>query len=245
MEFINSSLIKESFWSLPYSFRRTLYSLRYPGRAKNLELQRIGRLSGITFVDTLKAKCIFVHIPKVAGTSVRQAVFGSLSGAGHTDVRSYQLGLGENEWRSFYKFAFVRNPWDRCYSAYRYLKFGKLNHNNKAWASENLSEFSEFSDFVGRFLDEKTMLLNHVLRPQFRYICTVGSKVSVDFVGRFENLHEDFHHVLKILGKPSIDLPLLNASGPPADYREHYSAEAAEKVSRLYATDIKLFGYQF
>lgn len=229
---------------MPYSHRQKLFAIYQPTAAQNLIKQRTGLVSGVSFAQTLQQKCIFVHVPKTAGTSMSRAIFGG-PGAGHTDVRGYQLGLSKSEWQGFYSFAFVRNPWDRCFSAYRYLKSGNLNKNNLAWSSRNLEKSKNFSDFICKFLNAETMVQNHVFRPQFRYICTVGNRISVDFVGKFERIEEDFNRVLSKLERQSIGLPKLNKSGPPFNYQEHYSPEAAEKVSELYATDIELFGYRY
>ena len=71
-----------------------------------------------------KMKCIFVHIPKTGGVSIGDALFENGS-PGHRDVTRYRKIFGRKFW-SYYKFAFVRNPFTRLISTYEYLKGGGI-----------------------------------------------------------------------------------------------------------------------
>lgn len=74
-------------------------------------------------------KCIFVHIPKTAGISISRSIFGNLGG-GHTKIRDYELIFSAKDFNNYFKFTFVRNPWDRIFSAYRFLKNGGINEED-------------------------------------------------------------------------------------------------------------------
>ncbi|MCC5796454.1 MAG: sulfotransferase family 2 domain-containing protein [Methylophaga sp.] len=67
-----------------------------------------------------KNKFIFIHVPKAAGTSLKTALNLSFRDAGHLPLTYYEH-LHPEEYREFYKFAFVRNPWSRLLSAYNYM----------------------------------------------------------------------------------------------------------------------------
>jgi hypothetical protein len=64
----------------------------------------------------IRTGAAFIHIPKCAGTSVSCTLYGSL-GAGHMAVRDLQLLLPRRIFKGLFVFTFVRNPWDRLYSA--------------------------------------------------------------------------------------------------------------------------------
>ena len=74
-----------------------------------------------------KHKFIFIHIPKCAGCSLKEHLVknsdNKLINSGHEslDVLLKNFSLKTED---YYKFTFVRNPWDRIVSLY----FFWLNH---------------------------------------------------------------------------------------------------------------------
>lgn len=83
-----------------------------------------------------RSQCIFIHIPKTAGTSVALTLFGH--GSRHVPWFRYQQA-NPVKYRRYFKFAFVRNPWDRLVSSYFYLQKGGMSEADVRWAAENLS----------------------------------------------------------------------------------------------------------
>src|SRR5258706_16293188 len=73
-------------------------------------------------------RCIFVHIPKCAGNSVTKSLsqFGGFD-CGHTNLKRFQIMFGPEEFNRYFKFAFVRNPYDRLFSAFLFMKKGGTN----------------------------------------------------------------------------------------------------------------------
>ena len=51
----------------------------------------------------LEKKCVFFHIPKTAGISISNALFGDVKW-GHRSVNFYKSHYGENVFNSLYKF---------------------------------------------------------------------------------------------------------------------------------------------
>lgn len=187
-------------------------------------------------------RCIFVHIPKTAGISVCQALFGCLGG-GHLSARTYQVIFGSDRYDSYFKFAFVRNPWDRLISAYIFLKKGGLNRQDEIWAREYLDKFHDFKDFVKNGLTPISMYKKLHFIPQWEYVIDKNNKIGIDFIGKFETLENDFNLVTEKLGI-STNLPRTNTS-TKGDYRSYYDDASAEIVAKLYSRDIELFGYSF
>jgi len=187
-------------------------------------------------------KCIFVHIPKAAGVSVNRELFGNLGGA-HRTVRTYKRVFGPVKFKKYFKFTFVRNPYSRLLSAYRFLKKGGFCEKDRLWAEQNLAQYNSFRDFVHGWLTEETVMeYNHFI-PQFVFVCDRSLEPEVDFIGRFETIDEDFEKICK---KLNISRSLKNHNQGPekeAHWSTFYSKEEFEKVSRIYRKDFELFGY--
>ena len=190
-------------------------------------------------------RCIFVHIPKAAGISVAMALFGNLAG-GHATARRYRVVFGRDFWPDF-KFTFVRNPYTRLVSAYEFLRSG--GHPawpaNQRFRDEVLSEYSDFEDFVLRWLKPGTDWPEPHFRPQHEFL-ELGGRVVMDFVGRVERIEEDFATVCDRLGIPA-RLERLNPTTPRekrGTLADYYASDAVERrVREIYGRDFELFGY--
>ncbi|MAB37988.1 MAG: hypothetical protein CL528_10055 [Aequorivita sp.] len=188
-------------------------------------------------------KCIFIHIPKNAGLSVCYTLFGNTGGS-HRKIVDYKKIFSPNTFNRYYKFTFVRNPWDRLVSTYFFLKKGGLTEKDKIWADANLLAFTDFKDFVKLWLTEEN--INNSLHFQHQHVFLIDEKgnIAVDFIGRFENIKEDFK---KITDKLNIKRTLkkTNTSKRKEDYRLYYDEETKAIVNEVYRKDIQLFNYEF
>ena len=146
-----------------------------------------------------------------------------------------------DEFKQFYKFAFVRNPWDKLVSALKYRKF---------------YEHMSFKEYVFEKRPESVLYhgtYRHVMR-QIDYVCNEAGQICVDYVGRFETLQRDFDHVCRSLNIPATKLPHTNSSidaknddkrSQKRHYSEYYDSETKEKVAKIYKSDIDAFNYSF
>lgn len=189
-------------------------------------------------------RCIFVHIPKCAGISVCQSLFGNIAG-GHDSIRSYQLMFSPHEFSEYFKFAFVRNPWDRLVSAYLYLKEGGRVESDRAVAAKSVKPFKDFEDFVRRGITQKPIRKVFHFRPQVQFICLLRNRPALDFIGRFETLNEDFAYITRRLNVQATLQQLNRTASKQRDYREYYTEETARIVGEVYADDVKVLGYSF
>ncbi|MCO6449979.1 MAG: sulfotransferase family 2 domain-containing protein [Caldilineales bacterium] len=226
-----------------YQLHRLAYALRHPRKFRRLQRRRhTPSANGYCYKPFDELDCIYVHIPRCAGVSVTRSLFGGLAG-GHTTLAEYQIVFGPGEFQRYFKFTFVRNPWDRLVSAFFYLKAGGFSQWDAKWAEENLAVFSDFNMFVREWLNETNIKSYYHFFPQSHYVCTYDGSVGVDFAGRFENLAADFQHVCDVLGIRAM-LTESNKS-ERADYRSYYDEETKRIVADVYAQDIELFGYSF
>ena len=189
-----------------------------------------------------KSKTIFIHIPKTAGVSLVKAIFGDVSFEGHRSFYFNSIALNiKNE--KYFSFTFVRNPFDRLYSAYKFLQNGGMNHLDKLVFQKHLSEFNDFEDFILNGLNRKLIYKITHLIPQHEYLCDNKGSILVDFVGRFEDLERDILLLSTILSK---DIKLSHHNyNKKLDYREAYTSEMINKVNQIYQKDIDIFKYTF
>ena len=116
-----------------------------------------------------KSKTIFIHIPKTAGVSLAKAIYGDVSFEGHRSFYFNSIALNiRNE--EYFSFTIVRNPFDRLYSAYNFLKKGGMNHHDSLAFKTHLLKFNNFEDFVLNGLDNKLIFKITHLIPQHKYL---------------------------------------------------------------------------
>ena len=190
-------------------------------------------------------RCIFIHVPKVAGTSILAALGKkTLLGREHLAWHVFQSANPE-KFASYFKFAFVRNPWDRTLSAYRYLAAGG-NRLGDVAAARLINEYGGFDDFVVRGLGSGRFRSHILFVPQSTFLVGQADEIMVDFVGRFESLRDDFDKVRGLLGLERV-LPRENEVACDRCHYSHAysSAEAIEIVRDIYRQDAIMWGYDF
>ncbi len=184
---------------------------------------------------------IFIHIPKTAGISLVNAIYGNVSNEGHRKISFYQ-NLFKKEIKEYYIFSFVRNPYDRLYSAFKFLEIGGMNIHDKRGYQDYLSCFNSFEDFVCNGLDESIIYkISHFI-PQTEFISNKNNDIIIDFVGKYENLENDISKLSKKLGKV-IELPLLNSNVNKPTYQEVYTKEMRDIVYEVYKRDFEILKY--
>jgi hypothetical protein len=130
----------------------------------------------------------------------------------------------DRAWRSYFKFAFDRNPWDRQVSAYHFRYRGK-------------DRPPSFSCFLDR--DRRARLNNYE-------IYSLDGAPCVDFLGRFETLEEDFQRALSQIGlKFEHALPRAKSGirRNNKHYRDYYDDRTRDVVGGWYEREIRLLGY--
>ena len=130
-----------------------------------------------------------------------------------------------NSYSNYFKFAFVRNSWDRVVSWYC---FEKKKFTNK---KRDLTDI-DFKQYIQNY--------KNIWAHGFQY----ESTKCCDFIGRFENLQEDFNIICDKIKIPRQELPHKNKT-KHKHYTEYYDDETRQLVAEKYAKDIEYFGYKF
>jgi hypothetical protein len=227
---------------VPYEQRLTFYKWRNAEKFRELRRKVNPSPKGDFSLKPFdEHQAIFIHITKTAGTSVAKSLFGYLPY--HYTAIQYRVFYGRETFKDYFKFAFVRNPWDRLYSAYRYLKAGGWNEEDKAWGKRHLSHYDDFNDFVLDWLTLDNIKKHIHFKPQYEFICDRNDNLLIDYLAYFETLNEDFG---KIAAHLNISTSLESHNKNPGNsYMDVYSDHAKSRVAEIYAKDIALFGYSF
>lgn len=191
------------------------------------------------FVRDFQAKYlqdyVFVHINKTGGSSIEAALGVKLD---HDTALEKRQRLGLDEWSRRFKFAFVRNPWDKVVSHYLYRV-----RTNQTGLRDDPLEFGEwvrrsYGAKEPRYYDKPRMFM-----PQWRWISDDEGVQLVDFVGRFETLAADFERVRERI-RCKGELPHRKRS-ERVPYADYYDDEARRIVAEHFAGDVERFGYSF
>lgn len=196
---------------------------------------------------------LFIHIQKTGGTSLEKVIRASCPEVrqlcGRHDHASMAYKIMGNDYNDYFKFAFVRNPWDRLVSWYSMIvqfSQGKPRHTlNGLWqyALNTASSFEEFILHCTEAVEDNDGRKSFAY-DQLTYITDDDGGVIVDFVGRYENFARDARYVLNKLGTSADTVPQMNKS-VHQDYRQYYTDRTRQLVAERYHRDIERFGYRF
>jgi hypothetical protein len=179
---------------------------------------------------------IFIHINKTAGTSIGKVL--GLREKQHLTVQEVRNRVGVKNWNNSYTIAFVRNPWDRMVSYYRYRVKTPQKGTHKIEIDFKEWIIKVFQDRDPRYYDYPKMFM-----PQVDWLKDEFGDIEIDFIGRFETIEKDFKELCKELDV-QLELPHLNKT-KQVPYQKYYDEETRQIVAEYFAEDIETFGYSF
>lgn len=194
-----------------------------------------------------KYKLIFIHIPRTAGTSIEKALCGKdwlriHSPSKHLTAHSAKKIYAEY-WNEYFKFSFVRNPWDRMVSLLKYGWFYGVSLDTK----KILRPEKYFNKF--KKIEYDTRYFNY---SQFNDYKNIEDAIyqniygeEMDFIGRFESLEEDFKTICEINNIKNLALLHIEKSPNRKEYREYYDNNVKQLIEQKYKKDIDKFNYEF
>lgn len=204
-----------------------------------------------------KIKKRFEAPPSIATSSKYGAIYFRINKVASTSIKSSLLKLGfkiknsrdpkKLDLKKYkIKFAFVRNPYDRLVSCYRDKirspsEFGVIAADHKRLYED--MPFNEFVRKVHKIPDNKA---DKHFKSQHCFVTNSKGKLIPNFIGKFENLDEDFKKImnrLQVENPPA--LPQKNKSKRAKDYRKYYDDETKRLVEQRYKKDLELFNYEF
>ena len=199
-------------------------------------------------------KFIFVHLYKTGGTSIRRClekhdsaykihhwakskltskpVFNSPIAHKHATARTIRETVGAEVFDRYFSFCFVRNPWAWQVSLYHYVLKDHSHDQHDLFKS-----FQGFDEYLAWRCDGNVQF-------QKDYLVDDQDKQIVEFVGRMENLDQDFQTICEKLRLDLPALPHLNQS-VSKNYRSFYNPQAEAMLAEAFKPDIDFLGYEF
>ena len=198
---------------------------------------------------------IFAAVPKTGTHSVRQALREHMSEAdieqvglfvnkrfpyeeraairhGHLSLAQVRPHVGEEIFDAYFKFAFVRNPFDRFVS---YCAFMTRDRDIFQRTPQAVMQ---------HFLLVEPPEKHILFQPQSSLLVDAEGRLLTDMVGRVETMQASYEAICGRIGIPARALDQVNGS-TRGDYRGYYTDELKDAVATRYRNDIDLFGYQF
>jgi len=143
-------------------------------------------------------------------------------------------GMDANKWRTYTKFCFIRNPYDRAQSGVKYL-------------TKTLKNELSLDDYLLQDpLDVPDIEYGHVFMTQKMQIQDVDGTCGVDVIGRFENLEEDFRRILNLIGFNKIThVPQkYNITSESVTTELTFKESTLKLINQLFADDFNTFHYK-
>ena len=217
----------------------------------------------------------FLHIPKTAGRSIenmlmqcdgsrvidvsieekQRGLFCTPFYAEHTftkpasGIKNFfrkEPPIEISEWHKLFKFCFVRNPYDRAYSAYKYCtqicpKFGTKCCTRKQHFGEPTPSNLTFSEFLRLPTNFNYEIKNHLHITQVEYM--YGCNTKMDFIGRLETINKD---LAVLADKLQINLPPIphKNSSKKEDKPYIMSNEDKKLIEEMFKDDFIQLGYE-
>jgi len=186
-------------------------------------------------VISIQHKFLFIHVPKNAGSSISSALrnHGLLirQPTKHQTLREIEQTY---DLTGYTIFGFVRNPFDRLYSFYNYMR-----RRNK------INTVKSFTQFVDKIRTNDTLFHSWKTIRDMQVDYFKSDKHRVNFIGKYECLNSEWNKVCELLNLELPNLRVLNRFSIGEDYRLKYSVEDRKFVENYYQEDFIEYGYTF
>ncbi|MDM8553372.1 sulfotransferase family 2 domain-containing protein [Desulfococcaceae bacterium HSG7] len=154
----------------------------------------------------------------------------------HKHAKAYEIKKKLDIFDSYYKFTFVRNPFDFLVSLYFYILQAKYHRHHDVVNNMNFLEFLKWY-----IANNPPHQIDFVTDPY-------SGKRLVDYIGRFETLEKNLATIQERLGlKMAISVEHKNRSfkRKRKDYNFFYDEESVSLVGKYFQTDLNMLGYDF
>tara|TARA_Y100001968_G_C19340694_1_gene709343 strand:- start:423 stop:1097 length:675 start_codon:yes stop_codon:yes gene_type:complete len=184
---------------------------------------------------------LFIHVPKNAGTSINYSLYGK--SIGHFTALEFRK-VAKKEFNNLYKFAIIRNPYDRLISAYSFMQEGlykEMINRPSILKTKKILQLKgiDINKFVLEWLPENGNYIDFIFMPQNHFICDKKKDILIDKLIKFDELSKLKEIIYKETG---VKLNKLNVKNRTEDKQIYIlSNESKSYIRQLYKKDFELF----
>lgn len=185
--------------------------------------------------------CVFIHVPKTGGTSIRKGIWNS-------HYEGPVFGFIPDSWADLFKFAFVRHPLQRFVSAWRMFTEGPTGDPGWALPKDarplSVHEFAEIALDDSIIFDERRStfeerIRHHTIPQTHEFNCLQ----LADRVARYENFQEEISAICKRVGLNIRQVPHIHKTSP-TPWPNILQGATLTRVVDYYMQDFELLGYE-
>jgi hypothetical protein len=198
-------------------------------------------------LDLFKKKGIaFIHIPKAGGSSFERMIYGKVPSNHQRAVKFFHMD--PECFEQLIKLVMVRNPYNRVYSAFKYLaKGGNGSKKDIEKSKVVLNGGANFKEFVKNSLEKHMLSSKKVIffKSQLWYIQNdERTDLLVDHIIKLEEADAAIDALSDLYPNfSSMKLPWERRGDVGANFQEYYDQETADIVYKLYKPEFELFNY--
>ena len=202
-----------------------------------------------------KHKYIYTKVAKAGSTSIQKMLKKTSDEKDLAHLGHWHLADDiDEDTKDYFKFTFVRNPWDRAVSYYHYKRKKERQKNKISYFTK--FTFEQFLLEPHRFIKEYNWAKNsphleklikevHWYDNQIDWLVNDKGVPLVDYVGKLENLDKEFPIICDRLGIPNVKIMHKNKSNHDVYTKYYTSNEMIEAVEKLWGKDVKLYNYKY
>lgn len=150
----------------------------------------------------------------------------------HDPILAARRRMPVEAFNNYFKFAFVRNPWERLVSEYEFILKRPRHGRHK-----RVKGLGSFPAFIKMQVHRKDAYQSNML-------CDGNGELLMDFVGKLETLDADWRTVCEKIGIAHQTLPHINVT-KRKPYQDYYDQAGIDLVAKHWAREIELFGYSY
>ncbi len=197
-------------------------------------------------------KLIYLEMPKVANCSIKASMLKRTFKDDYSvqkESLKYTIHRLDHQYDDFYKFTFVRNPFERLVSCYE-----SKYHKDKQMIGEVIEELEYnhylfgllrkdkgFTNFLCRIIFIPDPYKDHHFKPQYHIVYNKNGKCCVDYIGKYEEINKDYQ---KISQRFDLDNLSTYNKTERRSYMDYYNIITARLAYFIYKDDIQKFGYE-